>query len=152
MNRTTFIGKATRVAAPFKHSGIISFEVDAYFRAIVGSNLMDLEPPYRVQVTIEPEPDGQTQSQRNFFHKLCKLYGAEHNSTWEDVKEFFKRQFGVTREVEVAGERFLWVKSTANYTKGEYSALLDRVVAHMLHDGISMDNEYLEYKAMRGKG
>ena len=151
MNKTTFVGKVTRVDKPYRETGILSFEVDNFFRALVGSNLMDLEPPYRVQVTIEPEPDGQTQSQRAFFHKLCDIYGRVHNSTKEDCKEFMKRQFGVTREVEVSGERFLWVKSTANYTKKEYSDLIDRVIGHMAEDGITIDNERLEWQAMRGK-
>lgn len=150
IKRTSFVATVVRSTPPLYRGGPLTLEPDAYFRALLLNCLHDLDPKSpRVQVTLEPEPDMQTDAQRRFFHKLCDIYGKAHNSTKEDVKWMAKCEFGITRQVTVEGESYLWVKSTSEYSKEEYTALIDRFIGHMAEDGIDIDSEVLEWRGMK---
>lgn len=142
MKEVTFRGVV--IATP----KVISIIPDARYKPLINKRLPIAES-HAVQVTIGPVPDEHSDAQRRLFHKLCSIYAREHNSTKADVKWMAKCEWGVTREVEVKGERYLLVKSTSEYTMSEYRALIDGLINHMLDDGIEIDAEYIEWRGLR---
>lgn len=67
----------------------------------------------------------KTNSQRNLFHKLYRIIGAEQGETPGHVKYAIKSDFYGVDEYKIGTRWYRGVRSTESSERDEYSALID---------------------------
>ena len=83
----------------------------------------------------EPYCEGTDRQRKAYFALLEEFWVSGCHSydvtNFEDFKFEIKRRLGVTKEVIVNGEKYIYVKSFSEYTKKERREIIDRLIVDM---------------------
>jgi len=126
----------------FFHGGPLRLTVDDVALPLVKNELFDHQRGDQFLVTLE-SPDGHSAQQQRLFHALVDEFARQQGYSKEHAKHLMKHRHGISEEIEVEGERYLWLKSTAEYTKDQYTTLIEGTI----RDCAEADVEVSEYVA-----
>ena len=94
-----------------------------------------------VDITIKPHRREKTQSQRGWFHKLCKIYGDEVGLTQGQVKDIVKAQILGWRHVTIRGVDIVVPDgSSEDLSRMEYSDLIETLYRLASESGVVLPN------------
>jgi hypothetical protein len=94
-----------------------------------------------VDITIKPHKRAKTQSQRGWFHKLCKIYGDEIGLNQGQVKDIVKAQILGWRHVTIRGVDIVVPDgSSEDLSRMEYSELIETLYRLAAESGVVLPN------------
>lgn len=93
----------------------------------------------------------RTQNQNNLFHGLCREIGITLGFSVDAIKSAIKEKWGVSAKVEICGEEWLYLKSTAVYTTREMRELMDRTIQMGAEVGANIQKYLRDWEILKGK-
>lgn len=148
-NKLRFLARITPTkGASFFHGGPLSLQVDEAAYANVKNEMFDHNAGDQFLVTME-DPGGHSERQRNLFHALVKAWSKQQGLHWEPEKQRMKHRHGVSEEIDVDGTRYLWLKSTADYTKDEYTDLIQGTISDCIEAQVEIEQYIAEWKGIQ---
>lgn len=92
-----------------------------------------------IDVTINPHKRAKTSNQRNWFHKLCSIFGDEMGLTQGQVKDIAKAQIVGWRHVKVGGVDIVVPDgSSEDMNRLEYSEMIEALYRVAAESGIAL--------------
>lgn len=92
-----------------------------------------------LDVTIGPHKRAKTSSQRNWFHKMCSIFGDEMGLTQGQVKDIAKAQIVGWRHVKVGGVDIVVPDgSSEDLSRLEYSEMIEALYHVAAESGVSL--------------
>ena len=149
-NKLRFLARITaaRGEDSFFHGGPLCLEVDDAAIAHVKNALFDHNRGDQFLVQME-DPGGHSERQRNLFHALVKAYAKQQGLSWQEEKQRMKHRHGVSENIVIDGTDYLWLKSTADYTKDEYTDLIEGTIGDCVEAQVNVEQYLAEWKGMR---
>jgi hypothetical protein len=90
-------------------------------------------------VTIKPHKRAKTSSQRNWFHKLCSIFGDEMGLTQGQVKDIAKAQILGWKHVVIRGVDIVVPDgSSEELSRLEYSELIESLYRVAAESGVAL--------------
>ena len=90
-------------------------------------------------VTISPHKRAKTSSQRNWFHKLCSIFGDEMGLTQGQVKDIAKAQILGWKHVVIRGVDIVVPDgSSEELSRLEYSELIESLYRVAAESGVAL--------------
>ena len=92
-----------------------------------------------IDVTISPHKRAKTSSQRNWFHKMCSIFGDEMGLTQGQVKDIAKAQIVGWRHVKVGGVDIVVPDgSSEDMSRLEYSEMIEALYRVAAESGVAL--------------
>jgi hypothetical protein len=99
-----------------------------------------------VNIKISRPEEPSTDRQNRAMHSLLAAYyvtglHSMPNGTLEDFKNYMKCQYGVTYEIEVKGQKYIVLKSWADYSKRQRREFIDGLISEVHQSGAYAESE-----------
>ena len=142
-----FLARLAKGSPSFFHDGPLRLSVDETALPIVKNELFDHNAGDQFLVTLE-DPTGHSAQQRRIFHALVGEFSRQQNIQKAHAKNLMKHRHGVSEEIEVDGSSYLWLKSTTEYTKDEYSRLIDGTIRDCYDADVDVSQYVAQWRAL----
>jgi hypothetical protein len=148
-NKVRFLARITSVpGSSFFHGGPLALQVDDAALTLVKNELFDHNKGDQFLVTLE-DPSGHSERQRNIFHALVGQFSRQQGLAKESVKQQMKHRHGVSETITTDGVDYLWLKSTADYTKDEYTELIEGTINDCVEAQVDIEQFIAEWRGMK---
>lgn len=148
-NRVQFLARLAKGVPSFFRGGPLRLTVDDTAYPLVSNELFDHTAGDQFLVTLE-DPTGHSAQQRRLFHALVGEFSRQQGIYKPEVKRLMKHRHGVSEKIEVEGVSYLWLKSTTDYTKDEYSRLIDGTIHDCHEAGVEVEQYVAQWRGLHG--
>lgn len=122
------------------------------WNSLVQNNLNAYDAGKPVRVKIVDWSDEISSQMFDYFHVLRDAYlcsGLSPCSSKSELKEHLKIEHGVSRIKLICGEKYIFVKSTTDYTSKEGVKLIDGTLDEMAQAGVDLTPFMPEWQELR---
>lgn len=143
-----FLARLAKGRPSFFHGGPLRLDVDELALSAVRNELFDHDAGDQFLVTLE-DPSNHSAQQRRLFHALVGEFARQQGLDKGSAKNMMKHRHGISEQIEVDGESYLWLKSTADYTRDQYTALIDGTIRDCYEADIDVGEYVAQWEGLR---